>query len=101
MPHNHPPHCCCHGQSPTPASQRPCPSCPEHGELATLSQPHAIAYNPADEDEPIRDRCGRDDICDGRNDPPRSLVPSYCPTCHQKAGRPHTEYRPNGPGTVQ
>lgn len=55
MPHNHPPRCCC-GQATPHARVRVCPSCPEHGELALLSQPHAIAYNPADEDE----ECGKE-----------------------------------------
>lgn len=72
MPHNHPPLCCCDH-----LSRGRCTSCPEHGDLATLTKAH--------------------DQLDG----PPSLVPSYCPTCHQKAGRPHTEYCPNGPGTVQ
>lgn len=52
--HNHPPRCCCKiNLSPdlVVSITHPCPSCPDHGELATLSQPHAIAYNPADEDE--------------------------------------------------
>lgn len=47
MPHNHEPWCCC---PLAPPAAKVCPSCPEHGELATLSKPHAIAYNPADED---------------------------------------------------
>lgn len=34
--HNHPPFCCCHGLSPHKASERPCPSCPEHGLLAGI-----------------------------------------------------------------
>jgi hypothetical protein len=86
MPHNHQPRCCCqHVQDGAITVQSvPCPSCVEHGELAQLSQPHAIAYNPEDED----------------NDPWHAPLagnievrePGECPSCHTHAGQPHTDY---------
>lgn len=110
MPHNHPPRCCC----PTPkaagaAAYESCPSCVEHGELATLSKPHAIAYNPADEDTKAghchSPGCDRDydqrptTACrtPGVHDDPRPLT--ECPRCHATTDQPHTDYCRAGRGT--
>lgn len=66
MPHNHSPRCCC---EPTyngaiVTSAKPCPSCIEHGELATLGNNAPITDNP----------------------------PAECPSCHTTDGHPHTDY---------
>lgn len=74
--HNHPPRCCCiSGWVDRPDT--PCPLCPEHGELAQLSNdkpPNAIPANVT----------------------PRTDYEYTC--CHQLIGRPHTDYCPTGRG---
>lgn len=100
MPHNHPPRCCCGIPGCTcqgalhEECAKPCPSCVEHGELASLSKPHAIAYNPADEDED--DAAGETVDLVGRLrdsvEAARARRRNECPSCHTHDGHPHTDY---------
>lgn len=63
MPHNHPPRCCCEEEDNgtdgfNPANLITCPSCVEHGELATLSaQPAECPSCHATGDQPHTDYC--------------------------------------------
>lgn len=94
MPHNHPPRCCC-PRVVTTNQRDTCPSCVEHGELAQLSKPHAIAYNPEDEDhdehadryQPAETMAQWAD--DHRQKP---ITQPVCPSCHTPEDRPHTDY---------
>lgn len=64
MPHNHSPRCCCsQPHHSIRATSETCPSCVEHGELATLNTP---ANTPA--------------------------PPTECPSCHAIGDQPHTDY---------
>ena len=76
--HNHPPHCCCgvrDGYRPAPGFE--CPACSEHGELAQLGK--CICGTPG------LNYAGPERDC------PEHGIPE-CSTCHQPAGRPHTDY---------
>lgn len=98
MPHNHPPRCCCK-ISITPAGEvtitTPCPSCIEHGDLARLSRPHAIAYNPADEDHDEhadRYHAGETMAEWAEDHQQKPVTPAECASCHALPGQPHTDY---------
>jgi hypothetical protein len=80
--HNHPPRCCCiqlHDSQ--RLSTDLCPLCPEHGELAQLSNSES--------------RCiCRPHLIPGTTDQDCPVHRTEYPCCHQLAGRPHTDYCP-------
>lgn len=81
--HNHPPRCCCEiANDETAVRGRlvDCPLCPEHGELAQLSNTNPPNDIPA-------------------NVTPRTDYEYAC--CHQLVGRPHTDYCPSRHGQQQ
>lgn len=81
MPHNHEPRCCCRTDRP----DNVCPSCVEHGELATLG---AVCG--------FRHLIAPDQACTLQPHPvgtPHSWdQPAECTSCHAVGDQPHTEY---------
>lgn len=102
MPHNHSPRCCCgpHYDGAIVTSAKPCPSCVEHGELATLGNNAPIAaghcHGPGC-DRDYDQRPSPDCPTPGVHDDP-TPQPAECPSCHTTNGHPHTDYcqAPNG-----
>lgn len=82
MPHNHEPRCCCRTDRP----DNVCPSCVEHGELATLGQ--------CPEESPSTGlRCLRETgHPGGHNTTNAEPWLGECASCHAHDGHPHTDY---------
>ena len=94
MPHNHPPRCCCQPTwtpalaelvpSPGHTTTGRCPSCVEHGKLATLGAECGF-----------RNLNDPDQVCTYTPHGPESRhswQPDECTCCHTPYGRPHTDY---------
>lgn len=87
MPHNHEPKCCCIPPAVDPWGPRTnCPSCVEHGDLATLGR--------CPEESPSTGlRCLREAGHNGgHNTTDDQPWPGECTSCHATAGQPHTDY---------
>lgn len=103
MPHNHSPRCCCtqpdHSIRATPET---CPSCVEHGELASLnSQPLPGCNCAGDLHEECANaqppQCPEESPSTGARclrieGHPGMHQPAECPSCHTTDGHPHTDY---------
>lgn len=89
MPHNHSPRCCCgpHYDGAIVTSAKPCPSCVEHGELASLNSAPNIDGDQCPEESPSTGA-----RCFLKSGHPGAHLPAECPSCHTADGHPHTDY---------